>query len=55
MRRLENVGIIEISRVNGKKLYTLILNNVKKKEKVVKVEELKLKIGGKWESFVKKF
>ena len=55
MKRLEAVGIIDISKINGKKLYTLILNNVKKKESIVKVEEIRLKICGKWESFVRKF
>ena len=55
MKRLEGIGIIEISKLNGKKLYTLILNNVKKGEKTIKVEEIKLKIDGKWESFISEF
>ena len=55
MERLKEIGIIDISRLNGKKLYILILNNVRKREKTIKVEELKLKINGKWETFVSKF
>ena len=55
MKHLKNLGIIDISRLNGKNLYILILNNVKKREKIIKVEELRLKIDGKWESFIRKF
>ena len=55
MERLKRIGIIEISKLNGKKLYTLILNNIRKGEKTIKVEEIKLKINGKWESFISKF
>ena len=55
MEHLKDLGIISIQRLNGKKLYILILNNVRKREKTIKVEELKLKINGKWETFVSKF
>ena len=55
MKKINNAGIIDISKTNGKKIYTLILNNVRKRNKRVMIEELKLKINGKWESFVRKF
>ena len=55
MKKINNVGIIDISKNNGKKIYTLILNNVRKRNKRVMIEELKLKINGKWESFARKF
>lgn len=55
MEHLRDLGIIDIQKLNGKKMYILILNNVRKREKTIKVEELKLKIDGKWESFVSKF
>ena len=54
MNKLNVLKIINISSTNGKKIYTLILNNVRKKYKKVRIEELKLRINDKWESFVKK-
>lgn len=54
MKKLNKVGIIDISSGNGKKIYTLILNNAKIRQKKVKIEELKLKIDNSWETFVKK-
>lgn len=50
MENLAKAGIIEITN-NGKKVYTLILNNVKKKIKKIRVEEFKLKINGEWKTY----
>lgn len=55
MQRLGVIGIISISKVDGRNVYTLIANNVRKRKKLVKVEELRLKVNGKWESFIRKF
>jgi len=54
MIKLKDAGIINIEKLNKKNLYTLILNNVKMKLKKVMAEEIKLKINGEWESFVRK-
>lgn len=54
MKKLNKVGVIDISSGNGKKIYTLILNNVKIQQKKIRIEELKLKIGNSWETFVKR-
>jgi len=55
MEKINKAGLIYISKTNGKKIYTLILNNVRKKNKRIMIEELKLKVNGKWKSFVRKF
>ena len=54
MKKLNKVGIIDISQTNGKKIYTLILNNVKKSERRINIQEFKLKVNGKWKSFYEK-
>ena len=53
MKKLSEARIIDISQSNGKKMYTLILNNVKSKVKTVRIQELKLKIDGNWETFIR--
>lgn len=55
MEKISKAGIIDISKTNGKKIYTLILNNVRRRHKRIMIEEFKLKVNGEWESFVRKF
>ena len=54
MKNLSRLGIIDISVNNGKRVYTLILNNIKIQKKKIKIEKLSLKINNSWEVFIKK-
>lgn len=60
MQKLKDVGIINISKINNKKLFTLILNNVyfrkfKDKKREIDAQAIFLKINNDWNIYLTSF